>query len=104
MPEMTSRAFSFNSPHGACPACQGLGATYDFDARLVVPDESRSLLGGAIAPWARGDRKLVRDAITTLARTYGIDADAVFYQRGIVAQTTCVRILEDIAREYFLHP
>ena len=78
MPEMTSRAFSFNSPHGACPACQGLGATYDFDARLVVPDESRSLLGGAIAPWARGDRKLVRDAITTLARTYGIDADAPF--------------------------
>jgi excinuclease ABC subunit A len=78
MPEMTSRAFSFNSPHGACPACQGLGATYDFDARLVIPDESRSLLGGAIAPWAKGDRKLVRDAITTLARTYGIDADAPF--------------------------
>ena len=52
MPEMTPRAFSFNSPHGACPACQGLGATYDFDARLVVPDESLSLLGGAIAPWS----------------------------------------------------
>jgi excinuclease ABC subunit A len=78
MPEMTPRAFSFNSPHGACPACQGLGATYDFDARLVVPDESLSLLGGAIAPWARGDRKLVREAVTTLARTYGIDPDAPF--------------------------
>jgi len=39
MPEMTPRAFSFNSPHGACPGCQGLGATYDFDPRLVVPDE-----------------------------------------------------------------
>jgi excinuclease ABC subunit A len=78
MPEMTSRAFSFNSPHGACPACQGLGATYDFDPRLVVPDEAKSLHGGAIAPWARGDRKLVRDAITTLARTYGIDADLPF--------------------------
>ncbi len=39
MPEMTPRAFSFNSPHGACPDCQGLGATYDFDPRLVVPDE-----------------------------------------------------------------
>ncbi len=78
MPEMTPRAFSFNSPHGACQACQGLGATYDFDARLVVPDESLSLLGGAIAPWVRGDRKLVREAITTLARTYGLDPDAPF--------------------------
>jgi excinuclease ABC subunit A len=78
MPEMTPRAFSFNSPHGACPACQGLGATYDFDAKLVVPDESLSLLGGAIAPWARGDRKLVREAVTTLARTYGLDPDLPF--------------------------
>jgi excinuclease ABC subunit A len=78
MPEMTPRAFSFNSPHGACPACQGLGATYDFDASLLVPNESLSLLGGAIAPWARGDRKLVREAITTLARTYGLDPDTPF--------------------------
>ena len=78
MPEMTPRAFSFNSPHGACPSCQGLGATYDFDPRLVVPDESLSLLGGAIAPWVRGDRKLVREAITTLARTYSLDPDAPF--------------------------
>ena len=78
MPEMTPRAFSFNSPHGACPDCQGLGATYDFDPALVVPDESKSLLEGAIAPWARGDRKLVREAILTLARTYGLDPDAPF--------------------------
>jgi len=78
MPEMTPRAFSFNSPHGACPSCQGLGATYDFDPRLVIPDESKSLLGGAIAPWTRGDRKLVKEAVMTLARTYGIDPDAPF--------------------------
>src|SRR6185503_16433326 len=78
MPEMTSRAFSFNSPHGACPGCQGLGATYDFDPRLVVPDDSKSLLAGAIAPWARGDRKLVKEAITTLAKTYGLDPDTPF--------------------------
>jgi excinuclease ABC subunit A len=78
MPEMTPRAFSFNSPHGACPACQGLGATYDFDPRLIVPDESKSLLGGAIAPWVRGDRKLIREAIMTLAETFGIDPDAPF--------------------------
>jgi excinuclease ABC subunit A len=78
MPEMTPRAFSFNSPHGACPGCQGLGATYDFDPHLVVPDESRSLLNGAIAPWLRGDRKLVREAVITLAKTYGLDPDAPF--------------------------
>jgi excinuclease ABC subunit A len=78
MPEMTPRAFSFNSPHGACHDCQGLGATYDFDPRLIVPDESKSLLAGAIAPWARGDRKLVREAIVTLAHTFGIDPDVPF--------------------------
>src|SRR5215475_1799926 len=78
MPEMTPRAFSFNSPHGACPDCQGLGATYDFDPHLVVPDESRSLLGGAIAPWAHGDRKLLRDAIAKLSQTFGFDPETAF--------------------------
>src|SRR5687768_10077479 len=78
MPEMTPRAFSFNSPHGACHDCQAHGATYDFEPRLIVPDESKSLLGGAIAPWARGDRKLVREAIVTLAHTFGIDSDVPF--------------------------
>ena len=78
MPEMTSRSFSFNSSHGACPDCLGLGATYDFDPRLIVPDESKSLLGGAIAPWVRGDRKLVREAILALAQGFGIDPKAPF--------------------------
>jgi excinuclease ABC subunit A len=78
MPEMTPRAFSFNSPHGACPECQGLGAATDFDPRLVVPDPSKSMLGGAVAPWARGDSKLVRKAVLTLARTWGLDPDLPF--------------------------
>src|SRR5690349_21912243 len=78
MPEMTPRAFSFNSPHGACPDCQGLGATYDFDPRLVVPDDTKSLAGGAVAPWAKGDRKLLKEALQTLAKTYGIDPEAPF--------------------------
>jgi excinuclease ABC subunit A len=73
MPEMTPRAFSFNSPHGACPDCQGLGAVYDFDPARLVPDESLALSGGAIAPWAKGDRKLVREALAALSRTFGID-------------------------------
>jgi excinuclease ABC subunit A len=73
MPEMTPRAFSFNSPHGACTECQGLGAVYDFDPARLVPDDSLSLQQGAIAPWAKGDRKLVKEALGTLSKTFGID-------------------------------
>jgi excinuclease ABC subunit A len=78
MPEMTPRAFSFNSPHGACPDCQGLGAVYDFDPARLVPDESVSLKSGAIVPWAKGDRKLVREALDSLSRTFGIDLEVPF--------------------------
>ena len=78
MPEMTPRAFSFNSPHGACAECQGLGAVYDFDPARLVPDESLSLQDGAIAPWAKGDRKLVREALGGLSRTFGIDLSVPF--------------------------
>jgi excinuclease ABC subunit A len=78
MPEMTPRAFSFNSPHGACPDCEGLGATVDFDPRRVVPDEAKSLADGAIAPWARGDRRLVREALQSLSRDFGIDLTVPF--------------------------
>jgi excinuclease ABC subunit A len=78
IPEMTPRAFSFNSPHGACPTCQGLGATYDFDPGRVVPDESKSLAGGAIAPWARGDKALIDAALKRLGETFGIDLNVPF--------------------------
>jgi excinuclease ABC subunit A len=73
MPEMTPRAFSFNSPHGACQECQGLGAVYDFDPARLVPDENLSLQDGAIAPWARGDKKLVKEALASLGKFFGID-------------------------------
>jgi len=78
MPEMTPRAFSFNSPHGACADCQGLGSMIDFDPQRIVPDESKSLADGAIAPWARGDKKLVRDALQGLSRDFGIDLTVPF--------------------------
>ena len=78
MPEMTPRAFSFNSPHGACQDCQGLGAVYDFDPARLVPDESKSLADGAIEPWARGDKKLVREALNGLSKFFGIDLDVPF--------------------------
>jgi len=78
VPEMTPRAFSFNSPHGACPECQGLGATYDFDPARIIPDPSLSLSAGAISPWAQGDSRLVREALTTLSRHFGIDLAVPF--------------------------
>ena len=78
VPEMSPRAFSFNSPHGACAGCQGLGATWDFDPRRIVPDDSLSLEQGAIGPWARGDAALVREAIAAIARHWGIDPTAPF--------------------------
>lgn len=51
--EVEPRLFSFNSPFGACPSCDGLGVEWVFDADLVVPDGTKSLRDGAIAPWSR---------------------------------------------------
>ncbi|MEM1288033.1 MAG: excinuclease ABC subunit UvrA [Pseudomonadota bacterium] len=53
IPEIEPRLFSFNSPHGACPTCDGLGTTLEFEDALVVPDPSLSLRQGAVAPWAK---------------------------------------------------
>ncbi len=78
VPEMSPRAFSFNSPHGACQSCQGLGATWDFDPARIVPDDALSLAGGAIAPWGRGDGKLVTDAVLAISSYYGIDPQVPF--------------------------
>src|SRR5262249_5646528 len=52
IPDIEPRSFSFNSPHGACPTCSGLGELSFFDPDRVIPDESLSLEKGAIAPWA----------------------------------------------------
>ena len=78
VPEMTPRAFSFNSPHGACQTCQGLGAVYDIDPARVVADETLSLAGGAIRPWASGDAESRRDMLAGLTQTFGIDPDVPF--------------------------
>lgn len=51
--ELEPRIFSFNSPHGACPECDGLGISFSFDPESVIPDKNKSLAEGAIEPWAR---------------------------------------------------
>jgi len=53
MDELEPRNFSFNSPHGACPACAGLGTRLEIDPDLVIPDKSKSLQQGALVPWAK---------------------------------------------------
>jgi excinuclease ABC subunit A len=78
LPELSPRAFSFNSAYGACTACQGLGVSWDVDSRKVVPDEARSLLEGAIHPWQRHGPRLVREALGALARRHGFTLDASF--------------------------
>ncbi len=56
LPPLEPRLFSFNSPHGACPSCDGLGIVLEFDPELVVPDPSLPLERGAIAAWGRGGK------------------------------------------------
>ncbi len=68
--------FSFNSPRGACPACQGLGNTMEFDPDLIVPDKSKSLSEGAIEPW--GDYGYYRQMLASVAKHYGFSLDTPF--------------------------
>jgi excinuclease ABC subunit A len=71
--ELEPRSFSFNSPHGACPTCTGLGSQLVIDPALVIPDRSKSVVQGAVAPWA----KMPHDASWRMRIT-----QAVFEARG----------------------
>ncbi|MGH6974391.1 MAG: excinuclease ABC subunit UvrA [Stellaceae bacterium] len=66
--EIEPRLFSFNSPHGACPACDGLGVESFFDPALVVPDERLCIARGAIAPWAGTSLPYYGQTLQSLAR------------------------------------
>ena len=73
--EIEPRLFSFNNPFGACPACDGLGTEMFFDAELVVPDESKTLAQGAIAPWAGSSSKYYAQTLESLAAHFGFKLD-----------------------------
>jgi excinuclease ABC subunit A len=75
IPELEPRIFSFNSPHGACDRCHGLGFQKVIDPELVVPDPTLSLAEGALQPWNRGVTAYWRRLIASVAETYDIDAD-----------------------------
>ncbi len=70
--EIEPRLFSFNSPHGACPACDGLGLESFFDPNLVVPDERVSLADGAVAPWAGAQTPYYDQTLQSLARHFKV--------------------------------
>ena len=80
--ELTPRSFSFNSPFGACPQCNGLGTLPEIDERLIVPDPSRPVEAGAITPWAGvfGDREKswTEYMVRAVAKHFGIDLSAPF--------------------------
>ena len=72
-PELEPRVFSFNSPHGACSECGGLGTTREVDGDLLVASPSLSILEGAIIPWGDPGGHLRRSVIPGLAQAYEFD-------------------------------
>jgi len=78
--EPEPRLFSFNSPYGACPRCQGFGNTIDFDLDLVIPNKNKSLGDGAIEPWTKPRYRSLVQEMRRLARAKGIPFDVPFHQ------------------------
>jgi excinuclease ABC subunit A len=71
--ELEPRVFSFNSPHGACPRCTGLGHQQEIDPELLVPDPTLSLAEGALVPWSVGGTSFYESVIQAVADRYEID-------------------------------
>jgi excinuclease ABC subunit A len=81
MEEPAPRNFSFNSPHGACPECTGLGLRMEVDADAVIPDPSLSIMGGALSGWLKGpSQRWLMEVIEGVARKYRIPLDVPWEQ------------------------
>ncbi|HEX2097646.1 MAG TPA: excinuclease ABC subunit UvrA, partial [Rubrobacteraceae bacterium] len=76
--EIQPRTFSFNSPHGACSRCDGLGSRLEIDPDFVVPNEDLSVNEGAVAPWANSQTEYHGSVLSGLAEKYAIDLDALW--------------------------
>lgn len=77
-PDLAPQMFSFNSPHGACPECHGLGTDMHIDADLVIPDKSLSIRDGAIKPWERKTSVYFYQMLQCLSEHYGFSLDTPF--------------------------
>jgi len=89
--ELEPRIFSFNSPHGACPRCTGLGSQMEIDPELVVPDPSLSIGEGAIAPWAVSASDYYDQLTQAIAERYEVDLETPWQK------------LPAASRDFFLH-
>ncbi len=77
-PDLAPRLFSFNSPYGACPECKGLGYTLEVDPDLVIPDETKSIIEGAIAAYHTPLNGWRLRSLTSIAKHYGFSLDTPF--------------------------
>ena len=77
--EPEPRLFSFNNPYGACPRCQGFGNTIDFDPNLILPDRSKTLAQGAIAPWTTPKYRPFHGELIRFAKSAAIPTDVPYY-------------------------
>ena len=80
--EIEPRLFSFNNPFGACPKCDGLGTQLYFDSDLVVPDVTKSLREGAIAPWSRSTSPYYTQTLDSLARHFKFSVTTPWEELG----------------------
>ena len=76
--ELAPRIFSFNSPYGACPTCSGLGAHFEVNPDLIVPDRRKSMREGAIYPWAKTGNPYYQEILSSVAKHFNIDMDMPF--------------------------
>ena len=90
LPEMAPRIFSFNSPHGACEACTGLGSRQEIDPELVVGDPDVSIAGGVLLPWSTA----LRSTTTRSSRPW---------RSGINVDVTALAILPKEVQDTFLY-
>ncbi len=79
-PEFTPASFSFNSPHGACPHCKGLGSVHEFDPDRIVPDPGISLRQGAVMVWQNRSSVQFMEFLDALTSHYGADIYQPFGQ------------------------
>jgi len=78
MPELEPRIFSFNSPHGACERCTGLGSQREIDPELIVPDPALSIAEGALAPWATSSSNYYEQITEAIAERYRVDVEVAW--------------------------
>ena len=87
MEELAPRNFSFNNPHGACPACTGLGSKLEVDPDLVIPDKTKSISDGAIRTWGRSSY-FYNDLVEAVAQRYKIPMDRPFSKLTVKERQT----------------